>query len=311
MITIKRILVLEDLEQSQHIALHRAAQFAEQNKAELEVFNCGYTPIIETAILFEKDIQARARQQYIKRAREKLEVLAAPYRDQGLKINTDAQWEKSVPQGVLNKIEAYQPDLVVLHNHHRGRLSRFLSNYTEWQLVKYSPVPLLLVRLETETPHAPTVVALEALTEDETTEHYQIAKHSLAVAQLLASTTADAKHPAHLIHCHQSHESMAAFLEIGTTDYLTKARRTQEALLQKFVAEQGMDTALLHFVEGHPVKEIVRYADNHQAQMIIIGSSGKSLMEKVVLGSTVQEVIEHASCDVLVTKPYASYHMAG
>lgn len=54
--------------------------------------------------------------------------------------------------------------------------------------------------------------------------------------------------------------------------------------------------------EGQPHDQIVRYAESLKANMIIIGSKGRRGMNRILIGSVAERVIEYAPCPVLVIK---------
>ena len=50
------------------------------------------------------------------------------------------------------------------------------------------------------------------------------------------------------------------------------------------------------------VKEIVEYAEEHQIDLIVIGTRGISGIKKMLLGSTASGVLSYARCPVLIVK---------
>ncbi len=57
-------------------------------------------------------------------------------------------------------------------------------------------------------------------------------------------------------------------------------------------------------VVGDVVDEIIDYAKNRNASMIIMGTHGKRGLEKILLGSVADRVLKAAHCPVLVINPY-------
>jgi len=53
---------------------------------------------------------------------------------------------------------------------------------------------------------------------------------------------------------------------------------------------------------GTPADQIVRVADELEADLIVIGGRGKGAMEAIVLGSVAYRVLHHAPCPVLVMR---------
>lgn len=55
-------------------------------------------------------------------------------------------------------------------------------------------------------------------------------------------------------------------------------------------------------VVGHPADQIVRYAKEKSADMIVIGQKGKSKIESWLLGSVSKRVATYAPCTVTIVK---------
>jgi universal stress protein A len=53
---------------------------------------------------------------------------------------------------------------------------------------------------------------------------------------------------------------------------------------------------------GYPFDEIVLMAKHFDVDLIIIGSHGRGGISRLLVGSTAERVVEHASCPVLVVK---------
>ena len=60
-----------------------------------------------------------------------------------------------------------------------------------------------------------------------------------------------------------------------------------------------------HILQGHPAGELVRYADANKPDLILMGAKGLRATLGILLGGVAQQVVEHASWPVLVTRaPY-------
>ncbi len=55
-------------------------------------------------------------------------------------------------------------------------------------------------------------------------------------------------------------------------------------------------------VLGHPVMEVLRYATEHQIDLIVMGTHGRGPLGKVVLGSVAERVVRKAPCPVLTVR---------
>lgn len=59
----------------------------------------------------------------------------------------------------------------------------------------------------------------------------------------------------------------------------------------------------LEIVTGDPAEEIIRLANIHKADLIVIGSRGLTGISRILQGSVSSQVVEESTCSVLVVKP--------
>lgn len=62
------------------------------------------------------------------------------------------------------------------------------------------------------------------------------------------------------------------------------------------------DRATLHVAVGVPFVEIVRHAHETGADLIVMGSHGRTGIEHLMIGSVAERVVRKASCSVLVVR---------
>ena len=53
---------------------------------------------------------------------------------------------------------------------------------------------------------------------------------------------------------------------------------------------------------GVPYDEIIKFADNENIDMIVIGTYGRSALERFIFGSTAERVVRRAPCAVLTVR---------
>lgn len=91
----------------------------------------------------------------------------------------------------------------------------------------------------------------------------------------------------------------------GQAQYLNAATSEANKALeevQKIMQEAGVNAKTI-VGEGHAVHEgIARVAENVEADLIVMGSHGRRGLEKLVLGSVAQRVLQAARMPVLVVR---------
>lgn len=73
-------------------------------------------------------------------------------------------------------------------------------------------------------------------------------------------------------------------------DYLREAAEVYIGKIKKLCDKNGVQSKSL-ITTGHPVEEIVKEAERSRASLIVMGSSGKSALEAMVIGSVTYGVI--------------------
>ena len=81
------------------------------------------------------------------------------------------------------------------------------------------------------------------------------------------------------------------------------ARAQVDAALDR--AREASLEARGEVLEGNPVDEILRFADNSRADLIVMGSRGHGALAGALLGSVSSGVVQHANLPVLVAKQTA------
>jgi len=77
--------------------------------------------------------------------------------------------------------------------------------------------------------------------------------------------------------------------------------RSAEKRMEAFSSAnlKGLGKVSTKVIVGRPAEEVVRYAKEHQAALIIMTTHGYSGVKHVLLGSTTEAVLRHAACPVL------------
>jgi nucleotide-binding universal stress UspA family protein len=78
--------------------------------------------------------------------------------------------------------------------------------------------------------------------------------------------------------------------------------RKAEKQLQSYQTRLAYQSEL-EIVTGDPAEEIIRLANIHHADLIIIGSRGLTGLKRILERSVSSQVVEDAPCSVLLVKP--------
>jgi universal stress protein A len=108
----------------------------------------------------------------------------------------------------------------------------------------------------------------------------------------------------HVVHplSHFAFPENVCVTDLGAVDKerIVDAKKRLAAL----AAKKGTSATPLEtrVVMGEPVGEICQTAIREQADLIVMGSHGRTGLSHVLLGSVAERVVRHASCPVLVVR---------
>lgn len=93
-------------------------------------------------------------------------------------------------------------------------------------------------------------------------------------------------------------EGFAAPIGDLLTDWKAQANRR----LHEMVPTTAAATTLVTAQVGSPHPEIIRYAERHQIDLIVLGTHGRGPLGHMLLGSVAERVVRTAPCPVLTVR---------
>jgi len=302
---IRRILVaVKDPTARALPAVNKAAQIAKGLKAQLTLFHDIATPLYAEA-LQGRDVDLKAWQREVQTARrEQLEKLAARVRKHGIDVDVAADWDFPPYEAIIRKAQRISADLLVVENHHgTGRHpARWLLAYTDWELLRLCPIPVLLVK-NRRLYHRPRVLAAI----DPSHAH---AKPSNLDRQILRAGVqlVHALHgELHALHAVLPTMPVVPAMPDGPLADIGADRAEIEAAARDKLAKavDGFDVkrSHCHLVEGRPNDVIPRTARRERCSIVAMGVVSRSGLKRFFIGNTAEFVMDAVNADILVVKP--------
>ena len=91
-----------------------------------------------------------------------------------------------------------------------------------------------------------------------------------------------------------------ASLDSFVDDVVTSAEQS----MTEFTAAHFKDVPVRGLVlAGYPAEEILRAAEKHHADLIVMGTHGRTGIDRIIFGSVAEKVVTAAPCPVLTVKP--------
>ena len=214
-------------------------------------------------------------------------------------------WEPLISVGhaadeISRIVEEQDIDLVISATRGRSGLKRLILGSVTERLMRTLSCPLLVV-------HSPDKAFVAADNQQVNIKSILIGcdfspdsevafEHGLSLAQEFQSEL----HLAHVIET-------SIYQELHKTDSPVEEELQQEIKvkliqkLQDMVPEEARNWCKpqTNLLEGHPYEELVKYAEKHNIDMIVLGTRGHGLVKSLLIGSTTDRVVRRAPCPVL------------
>ncbi len=191
-------------------------------------------------------------------------------------------------------------DLVVMGTHGRRGLGHLLLGSVTEEVVRKAPCPVLTVRPDGHDEQAEVALPSRVLAAVDFSEH----SPAVVGAARFVAGSGDAE--LSLLHVVEE-QIHPAFYAVGRTSLLElhpEIRDTSVREMRRLLGDDGADVADVstNVVEGRPAVEIVRFAEDHGSELVVVGSRGLTGVEHALLGSVADRVIRTAPCPVLVAR---------
>jgi universal stress protein E len=305
---VRRILVaIKDYEAKTTPALVKGAQLARALGARMELFHGISAPLyVDGYGTFSVELP-HVEQTMRARILAKLEKMAEKLRADGIKVTVAAEWDFPVYEAVVRRANQIQADLIVADQHAGRHRVAGLLHLTDWELLRLSPVPVLLVKTPGAYRHPVVLAAVDP--------GHTFSKPAKLDRRILAasSTLARALHGTqHVLHAYAPFPFMAdpqTMISQESVDRLqSEATEAAQKALDRELRTARIPRAQRHVVGRHPADAIAQTAKEIHSAIVVLGAVSRSGLKRLLIGNTAERVLDLLTCDVLIVKPA---HFAG
>jgi len=296
-IGMRRIVCPVDLTPFSRRALEHAAVLARWYEAELVAFHV--TPLLPTILGFppgssprglepsEAELVCRELRQFVAHA-----TAGLPRVEVAVRVGEPAS-------EILQYARESAADLVVMGTHGRTGFDRLMLGSVTEKVLHKASCPLLTVPLQAPRHRERPLFAHVLCAVDFSPVSERAAAYALSLSQ-------EAEGRLTLLHVVESlpSETLVALPQLDPASYLERKSIEARARLEKLVPEEAR-----HWCQpssrttcGKPYREILRIAEEEQADIVVLGVHGHGALDRTLFGSTTQRVVRHAACPVLTIR---------
>jgi len=265
-VALNKILVVIDPTRQEQPAFERGQDSAVLTGARLHLYVC-----------LDKDADQQARNSEAARFGAILEKYIDRCVDVGVEANFEIDWASADGWASQVVVAAARigASMIFKNSFSHEDVQRELRPTSDWTLMRLSPCPILMVKDFGDWKHRRVLAAIFCQSTDEA--HIKLNNQIISFAQSFTDAYGS---DAHFVNAYQdkNHEPRAAEL----ADIC------------------GAPVEHVHIVEGTPAAAISSVAEQIEADLIIIGTVGRTGIKARMVGNTSERILDHTRADVLV-----------
>lgn len=297
MLDINHILVVLDSEHPEQIALDRALWLARSLDADLTLMTCTWEAYCEDHSTLDTETRSRVKQALLQKATQWLESFSSEAGD--LRIFTEVHWQKHLHDGVLESLRHTDFDLVIKGTGPHHLIDRIFT-HTDWNLLRHCPAPVMLVKSARPWAHNRVLACIDATSADQ--GHQLINDNILSYAEHLSDHF---ETDLHLVNAYPLVAVAFAMVpEVSAPDDIQKYIHEQhEDACGQWARKYNIRNDHLHIREGDAEDVVASVAQDIRADVVVVGSIGRTGLAGVLIGNTAELLVDKVGCDVIVIKP--------
>lgn len=196
-------------------------------------------------------------------------------------------------EAILEYADDHDVDVITMGTHGRTGLNRYIAGSVTERVVRLADVPVLTVRATDQSQLVGEYD--EVLIPTDGSEPAAMAiDHGLAIAQKTGARI-------HAVNIVDVGDVAVSPNYTPPTEVIEHLESEGEAATDRIATQaraRGLD-AITEVREGFPASDLLDYADEHDIDLITMGTTGRTGLNRYLLGSTTERIIRHAEIPVL------------
>jgi nucleotide-binding universal stress UspA family protein len=281
---IKNVLVPTDFSVPSKMAVNYGIALARKFRARLTLMHVlGVKPLLSNIAEIDPHFEEKLGQE----ALQQLAALVAPEDEDDLDLQTVIKFG-GVQKAIINVVKEQHADIIVLGTHGHGRIGRLVLGSTTERVLRKLGIPVMTVR-ETRAMTFKRILLATDLSESST----RALDFALNLAHLLRTD---------VVAVHTLDKQMMSSIEDAVRtelhDLALQQARQKLAMIVTEGRRRGIEISTL-LREGTAADEILKTAEDVDADLILLATTRKGAVERILIGATAERVVREARIPVL------------
>lgn len=300
----RRILfAVKDPDARHQPGIRKAIHIAKRLGASLELFHAISTPVFLEGQPRAGTSLAEFKRESLELRQQRLEKQVARVGKRGVHVRCTMSRDYPPYEAIVQRATRIRADLIIAECHEGRRVTEWMIHQTDWELLRTSPIPVLLLK-NTRLYRRPVILAAV----DPSHAHAKPARFDDELVARGEQLSAALRGSFHAMHANSPSMFGLAMADPAIDAATLKATYEQLKLkgrknFDSFAKKVQIPRIRQHLVDGDPAFAIPRVARGIGAGIVVMGAISRSGLKRIFIGSTAEKVLQDVPCDVLVVKP--------
>ncbi len=297
---VNKILAVLDADSQQQKALNRALHLARLSGAKLTLLLSIYDFSYEMTTMLAAEERDTMRDSLINDRKVWIEDLLEDYNTRDIDIEIEVIWHNRPFEAIIETAIKGNYDVIIKATHQREGIANLFFTPTDWHLLRKAPCLVLLVKEHDWPEHGKILAAIHTTGEQE--HHQSLNQRITEAAQEFAGWL---RSDVHLVNAYPGAPvTIAAEIpEFDTGSYRESLKDSHQQALAEHGEKFSIPADNQHVHEGLPEQVVPELAEELDAELVVLGTIGRTGFSAALLGNTAEHVIERLNCDLLAVKP--------
>lgn len=297
---VTKVLAVLDADRQQQKAMNRALHLARISGAHVTFMLSIYDFSYEMTTMLAADERNVMRDSLINDRKVWIRDLLEDYNTRDISYDVQVQWHNRPFEAIIETAIAGQYDIIVKATHQTEGLAALLFTPTDWHLLRKAPCQVLLVKEHDWPEHGKILAGIHTTGEH---EHHRSLNTRITEAALKFANCLNSE--VHLVNAYPGAPiTIAAEIpEFDTSNYRETIAENHKIALAEHAMPFHIPAEHQHVREGLPEQVIPELAEELDAELVVLGTIGRTGFSAALLGNTAEHVINAINCDLLALKP--------
>ena len=287
-----KLLIIADME-NRCYATPRGLALAASLQQDADMVAFTYAPLKRLKV--QGPEQTAIRQRLLQEREAAVQARIDKYRQSGQKVGLKVVWTKDIHTWIEKNCTDDTYTAVIKTG---NRSESLLHTSTDWRLLRECPIPVMLVCEKKWSGTKPVLATLDLSTSVASKRrlNHKVLGNALWLSQALGVEL-------QVISAIEVPTLLADLDLVDPGTYAREAREDMEAEIKKLAALFDLPASVFTCKRGPVEKVITSHAAKIRAQIVVMGTVGRTGVKAALMGNTAENVLRHLKTDVFAIKP--------